>query len=141
MNSIGLRALAVYRVLTAIAILAFVGLLVSEARQYSFMWGVVGIIILLILKGWFGLVLGYRVLRQQGGAEIQPSVWRTLGIEYCIVASAFLVAAFSGEGWVYGLFAVLIATVVPVWFVIASRAESDITQQTHSNSTTAGGAL
>jgi uncharacterized membrane protein YhfC len=52
MNSVGLRALAVYRVLTAIAILALVGLLVFEARQYSFMWGEVGIIILLIPPTW-----------------------------------------------------------------------------------------
>ena len=141
MNLLGLRVLVAFRVLTAVAILAFVGTLVFETRQYSFMWGAVGGVILLSLKGWFGLIIGYRFLRQHGSARIRPSDWRILGLGYCIAASTFLMAAFSGEGWVYGLLATLVATIIPVWFVLAWRAEDDVTQQTHSNSTTVGGAL
>jgi hypothetical protein len=141
MNSIGPCALAAYRVLTGVAILAFVGLLVFEARKYSFTWGAFGGVILLSLKGWFALIIGYRFLRQAASARIGAAVWRILGTGYCIIASAFLVAAISGEGWVYGLFATLVAIMAPVWFVLGWRAESDVARQTHSNSTTAGDAL
>src|SRR5262245_38033731 len=126
MNSIGLRAMATYRVLTGVAILAFVGLLVFEAGKYSFTWGAFGGVILLSLKGWFALIIGYRFLRQTASATIGSTEWRILGIGYCIIASAFLVAVVAGEGWIYGLFATLVATMAPVWFVLGWRAERDV---------------
>ena len=131
MNSIGLRALAAYRVLTGVAILALVGLLVFEAGKYRFTWGVFGGVIFLSLKGWFALMIGYRFLRQTTSTRIGPGEWCILGVGYCIIASAFLVAAISGEGWVYGLFAAFVATMAPVWFVLCRRARRDVTPQQH----------
>ena len=127
MNSTGvtlsnfLRTLATFRALTGLAIFAFVGLLVFEFRERSFIWGAIGIAIVLSLKGWFALLLGSRVLRQGRRAAIGPGEWSTFGIGYCFAASAFLAAAVAGEGWVNGLFAVFFAAMAPVWFVLASR--------------------
>jgi hypothetical protein len=118
-----LRALAAFRVVIGLAILAFVAVLVLEFTEHPFLWGAVGGVILLSLKGWFALILGYRVLRQGKSARIRSMEWTAFGIGYCIVASAFLVAVFAGEGWVYGLFAVFFATMTPLWFILGRRAE------------------
>lgn len=127
--SIFLRTLATFRVLTGLAMLAFVGLLVFEFRERSFIWGAVGIAIVLSLKGWFALLVGSRVLRQGRCAAIGPAEWTTFGIGYCFAASAFLAAIVAGEGWVYGLFAVFFAAIAAVWFVLASRGKNDVNSQ------------
>jgi hypothetical protein len=125
-SSIFLRALATSRVLIGLAIIAVVGLLVFQFKETSFLWGAIGVAIILSLKGWFALLLGYRVLRQGRRAAIGPGEWTTFGIGYCFAASAFLAAIVAGEGWVYGLFAVFFAAIAAVWFVLASRGENDV---------------
>ena len=72
--SIFLRTLATFRVLIGLAMLAFVGLLVFEFRERSFIWGAIGIAIVLSLKGWFALLVGSRVLRQGRRAAIGPAL-------------------------------------------------------------------
>lgn len=120
------RVLAAFRVLTGLGILAFVGILVFEFREHSFIWDAVGGVTLLLLKGWFALMVGYRFLRHGESARIRPAEWRILGVGYCIVASTFLLAAVAAEGWAFVLLAPFVATIAPVWFVLGWRAERDV---------------
>lgn len=140
-SSLFLRALAAFRVLMGLGFLVFVAFLVSEFWQHSFILGAVGVVILLSLKGWLAVLVGYRVLRHGRSARIRPTEWTAMGIGYCAVAAIFLVAAFAGDGWSYSLFAVFFATIAPVWFLIGRRAESDTNRATHSNSPASGDAL
>jgi hypothetical protein len=48
-----LRALAAFRVLMGLATVAFVAIIVFEFQEHSFIWGAVGGVILLSLKGSF----------------------------------------------------------------------------------------
>lgn len=115
--------------LFGITILASAGVFLFQFREHSFRWVAVAGIILLLLKGWFALIIGYRVLREPEGARIQPAEWYGLAIGYFTVAAVLLVATITGEGWGFGFAAAFVAALAAVWFVVGYRTEPDATDK------------